>query len=422
MPADGFSRVVITAEITAEAERTRRRVEFKTTEGQFVDPDAEADPKRKTADVNTQGFASVELRSGTEPKIATITVRVLDTSDQANPVPIQGLVVTINVEFTPPDPSAVIRISTSASVGEADGFTRIFVHADIAPGLPEGSRTVTFTTDLGKFASGTTSNEMKTTTETADRSHRATVALESPREVGDARITANVSETTVATFVRFDPAPPDTILVTLGADKLERADGKDRTTVTAELRRDPGRGRVTENTDVRFSAFEKAYGKSLPLLFRNQMPSNANQEATATVLLGSVEFVGTATIRAEVGSVRGEEDIEIDAPPTSVPDIDVDETSLAFGQVAVGMSSDQTVTVSNVGSVPLTLSALPIMPAEFSLENAPALPATIAPGGMLALTVRFSPTTAGAISGTLVINSNDPDEGSVTIELMGEGT
>jgi Abnormal spindle-like microcephaly-assoc'd, ASPM-SPD-2-Hydin len=411
IPADGFTRVRVTARITAEAPTNRRKVLFQTTDGQFIDPDAPADLKTKSADVDAQGAVTVELRSGTTPKVATITAKVLD-SVTSKEVP--GLLARITVEFTPPRPVEVIKVGTSADTVEADNATQLFIYADIAPGLPEGSRTVMFETTLGTFVGGD-----KVVMKDADRSHRATAVLKSA-EAGEARITAKISETTDATFVRFVAATPDLILVRLDKTKLTRG-GDEEAMVTVTLSRNPGRGSVTPKTVVSYSAFDKATGRSLDPAFRNQEPSNDAGEATAKLLLGSLDFVGTATIRAQVGGVTGEEDIEIDAPAPR-PDIAVTPAILDFGEVVVGTSAEKAVTVSNGGPSALTIQSLKVTGAGFTLENTPPLPFIIEKADeTLPVTVKFTPTAEGARSGTLVITSNDPDEGTLTMVLTGTG-
>ena len=189
----------------------------------------------------------------------------------------------------------------------------------------------------------------------------------------------------------------------------------------ATLSRNPGRGSVTRNTVVTYSAFDATSGRSIPLSFRNQAPSDENGVAMAKVLLGSVDFVGTATIQAQVGAVKGEEDIDIDASG-SRPDISVTPTRVDFGPVTVGMSSEQVVTIHNDGTATLTVQSLTLTGTGFTFVDKPTLPSAVAPGDeTLPVTIKFTPTDPGMQSGTLVITSNDPDEGSVTVKLTGVG-
>ncbi|MDW8256429.1 MAG: NF038122 family metalloprotease, partial [Acidobacteriota bacterium] len=107
-------------------------------------------------------------------------------------------------------------------------------------------------------------------------------------------------------------------------------------------------------------------------------------------------------------------------PPPAQPDIDVQPMALDFGNVTVGSTADRTVTVRNVGNAPLTVTALSIDNPRFTVTS-PSAPFTVSAGGQQTITVRFAPTAAGAQSGTLRIQSNDPDEGTVSVSLTGQG-
>ena len=103
--------------------------------------------------------------------------------------------------------------------------------------------------------------------------------------------------------------------------------------------------------------------------------------------------------------------------PGDVPDISV-ATSLAFGSVTVGGTKTKTLTISNSGDASLTITDIGVTGTQFSVGT---YPGTIAAGGSANVDVTFSPTSTGAKSATLTITSNDPDEGSVTVDLSGTG-
>jgi hypothetical protein len=77
-------------------------------------------------------------------------------------------------------------------------------------------------------------------------------------------------------------------------------------------------------------------------------------------------------------------------------------TSVNFGDVMAGTSSTQTVTVSNTGNIPFTITAASSTDAAFSVVSPP-LPATVAPGGSVAVTIRFACASGdrAAHSGTI---------------------
>jgi hypothetical protein len=79
-----------------------------------------------------------------------------------------------------------------------------------------------------------------------------------------------------------------------------------------------------------------------------------------------------------------------------------------------------TVRVRNVGSSPLVVDDLSVS-GPFALASPPSLPATVAPGGGLDVTVRFTATGAGPSlrTGRLDIHSDDSDEAVLPVQLAG---
>jgi len=106
-----------------------------------------------------------------------------------------------------------------------------------------------------------------------------------------------------------------------------------------------------------------------------------------------------------------------------LPDIDVNPTTINFGDVYVGDSAQQTITVSNLGTANLTISSITDPSAPFSIvsNNCPLAPAPLGSGSSCEIVVQFAPTTGGLFASTIVITSDDPDEPTVTINLTGNG-
>ncbi|MEW6486260.1 MAG: choice-of-anchor D domain-containing protein, partial [Pseudomonadota bacterium] len=101
----------------------------------------------------------------------------------------------------------------------------------------------------------------------------------------------------------------------------------------------------------------------------------------------------------------------------TTPVLSVSPTTLDFGSVTAGTSSDLTVTLSNTGNETLTVNTLSVTGTGFSLVGA-ATPINIAPGNSQNITVRFSPTDVKNYSGSLSIQSNG---GNQTVSLSGQG-
>ncbi|HCT77831.1 MAG TPA: hypothetical protein DGT23_14825, partial [Micromonosporaceae bacterium] len=91
----------------------------------------------------------------------------------------------------------------------------------------------------------------------------------------------------------------------------------------------------------------------------------------------------------------------------------VSPTSLNFGSVTVGSTSAvQAVTVSNPGTGPVPVSSIAVS-GQYSQSNS--CPVQLSAGASCTVNVRFAPTSAGAQSGTLTVNSS-------TVSLSGTGT
>lgn len=80
----------------------------------------------------------------------------------------------------------------------------------------------------------------------------------------------------------------------------------------------------------------------------------------------------------------------------------------AFPDTCLGDVSDETLTLSNSGRCPLTITAITSSSTDFLVPETPAFPIVIAPGGALELTLRFQPAHIGDTTGTITIVSDDP--------------
>ncbi len=77
-------------------------------------------------------------------------------------------------------------------------------------------------------------------------------------------------------------------------------------------------------------------------------------------------------------------------------------TSLNFGNVLVGSSSNQTLTITNIGTDAFNLTQAVASTRGFILK-APALPVAVPPGQNATLTVSFAPSAIGSVSGNILI-------------------
>ncbi|MFO0884327.1 MAG: choice-of-anchor D domain-containing protein [Pirellulales bacterium] len=116
---------------------------------------------------------------------------------------------------------------------------------------------------------------------------------------------------------------------------------------------------------------------------------------------------------------------------TTAPEIDlfVGSTALAsggtvnFGNVVVGQSITQTITIKNTGTAALTLSPISAstLPAGYSIVTNVGV-ASLAAGQSTTLVLKLAPTAAGTFAGTIVLSNSDASEAAYQIRLSGTAT
>lgn len=89
-----------------------------------------------------------------------------------------------------------------------------------------------------------------------------------------------------------------------------------------------------------------------------------------------------------------------------VPQLVVTPDTVNFANVTVGQKNTQTLRIANAGKTTLTIDQIQVSSASFTV-SAPALPASLAPGAALNITLAFAPQTPGGVSATLMISSAD---------------
>jgi len=100
-----------------------------------------------------------------------------------------------------------------------------------------------------------------------------------------------------------------------------------------------------------------------------------------------------------------------------IPDIAASDSLLEFGPVFIGGSSRKMVSVSNVGTDVLHIAGVSAS-GDYATNGTPSV---LAPGEHRDVAVTLAPTTAGELIGSLVITSDDVDQGTIEIVLRGEG-
>jgi Abnormal spindle-like microcephaly-assoc'd, ASPM-SPD-2-Hydin len=94
-------------------------------------------------------------------------------------------------------------------------------------------------------------------------------------------------------------------------------------------------------------------------------------------------------------------------------------SGVSFGNVQVGNSQTQYVTLTNSGGSSISISQPTVTGAGFSLSGFTA-PESLTPGQSLTLSVAFAPTSSGTSSGSLTFTSNASDP-TISVALSGTG-
>jgi len=128
---------------------------------------------------------------------------------------------------------------------------------------------------------------------------------------------------------------------------------------------------------------------------------------------------GTASATLQVATSAGNKSIALSGTSALAPVANITVSGgLSFGEVAVGSSTQKTITVGNNGNAALSISSVSVSGAGFTETNNCT---TVQPGATCAVNVTFAPGSEGAKSGQVTIRSSDPDQGTVTVAVSGSG-
>jgi hypothetical protein len=94
-------------------------------------------------------------------------------------------------------------------------------------------------------------------------------------------------------------------------------------------------------------------------------------------------------------------------------------STLSFGNINVGVSSSQNVTLTNSGAANITISNVSISGPGFNVSGVPS-GLILAAGKTATLNVTFAPTASGSVTGSVIISSNATNS-PLTVNLSGAG-
>jgi hypothetical protein len=108
------------------------------------------------------------------------------------------------------------------------------------------------------------------------------------------------------------------------------------------------------------------------------------------------------------------------APPVAGAGLTVSSSTVAFGNVAVGTPSTQSLTLTSSGTTAVIVSGATLSGAGFTMSGA-TFPLTLNAGQTATLSLQFDPTATGAATGTLTISSDAASNSTAVAALSGTG-
>jgi hypothetical protein len=93
--------------------------------------------------------------------------------------------------------------------------------------------------------------------------------------------------------------------------------------------------------------------------------------------------------------------------------------SVSFPGTEIGQTSTQVFTFSNTGSETLTFSSSTLSSDAFTVT---ALPTPTSGSGSGSITIQYQPVSEGTATGVLVLETNDPTQPTISVQLTGTGT
>lgn len=142
--------------------------------------------------------------------------------------------------------------------------------------------------------------------------------------------------------------------------------------------------------------------------------SDDANEGTYTFAITGVGFVATPEINVQGNSVSI---VDGDITPSTADHTDFGSVTTSSGSVV------RTFTIQNTGTGTLTLDATPVVLLDGTHFTVTAQPSstTVAPSGSVTFQVTFDPSVSGTLTDTVLIGSDDADEGVYTFDITGFG-
>ena len=110
---------------------------------------------------------------------------------------------------------------------------------------------------------------------------------------------------------------------------------------------------------------------------------------------------------------------DVDAP--CPPDIAINHSEFDFGEIAVGSKYRAEFLLYNLGCSDIHISDADLESSGEDFRLGSLNTVLILPDGNGGFPVTFAPQSTGILEGTVSVDSDDPDEPTLTLELTGEG-
>ena len=200
---------------------------------------------------------------------------------------------------------------------------------------------------------------------------------------------------------------------------------------------------AANRNNISFGAVPKGWVETQSLTITNTggAPVNISQTAisgvgfaliggsTASIPAGQSSIMQVRFSPQSAGPAAGNLLISADATnaPLSIPitgdgmqpDIAIAPSAVNFGNVGIGQSKTQSVTLTNTGNVNLVIQDAAVAGSGFSVSGL-SLPATIGAGQSISFNAQFTPATGGGVTGLITFTDN-ASSSPQTMALAGSG-
>jgi hypothetical protein len=105
----------------------------------------------------------------------------------------------------------------------------------------------------------------------------------------------------------------------------------------------------------------------------------------------------------------------------SGPQVSLSPNPVNFGNVGLGGTDTISASLRNIGTQDLTVSNISDPGGFFALSGLPSFPVVIPPGGSEMFEVSFAPPDSGTFTANLTVDSDDPDDPTLNVNVVGRG-